>query len=95
MRQAKVPRISFHDLRHTHTTLLLLNGGNPKNVLECLGHEDISTTQTIYSHVLPGMQQAADQLKEFMKLKQDGWTKDGFLRTVCERFGEVFKKVVV
>jgi integrase len=55
----KLPRIRFHDLRHTHATQLLKSNVHPKIVQERLGHEDISTTLNLYSHVLPGMQDAA------------------------------------
>ncbi len=55
----KLPRIRLHDLRHTHATQLLKNNVHPKIVQERLGHEDISTTLNTYSHVLPGMQDAA------------------------------------
>ncbi|MDU4416414.1 MAG: site-specific integrase [Veillonella parvula] len=44
-------RIRFHDLRHTHATLLLLLGVNPKIVQERLGHSSINVTLDIYSHV--------------------------------------------
>ncbi|MDD7793656.1 site-specific integrase [Clostridium sp. 'White wine YQ'] len=49
-------RIRFHDLRHTHATLLLQQGVHPKIVSERLGHSNISMTLDIYSHVLPNMQ---------------------------------------
>ncbi|PPA88324.1 hypothetical protein C4A76_09690 [Brevibacillus laterosporus] len=46
----------FHDLRHTHATLLLQLGENPKVVSERLGHADVNITLNIYAHVLPTMQ---------------------------------------
>ncbi len=58
-RQVGLPRIRFHDLRHTHATLLLREGVHPKVVQERLGHSQISTTLDTYSHVLPGMQEDA------------------------------------
>ena len=45
----------FHDLRDTCATLLLRRGVNPKFVQELLGHDDVSLTLNIYSHVLPDM----------------------------------------
>ncbi|MED0669381.1 site-specific integrase, partial [Aneurinibacillus aneurinilyticus] len=54
---ANVPQIRFHDLRHTHATLLLQLGENPKVVSERLGHADVSITLNTYSHVLPTMQE--------------------------------------
>lgn len=56
---AKVPKIKFHDLRHTHATLLLKQGAHPKIVSERLGHAGVRTTLDIYSHVLPDMQKDA------------------------------------
>jgi integrase len=53
---AKVPRIRFHDLRHTSATLLLASGEHPKVVQERLGHASISETLDRYSHVSPDMQ---------------------------------------
>ena len=59
IKAAGVPRIRFHDLRHTCATLLLAQGIHPKVVQERLGHANISMTLDRYSHVIPGMQQAA------------------------------------
>jgi integrase len=66
---AKLPRIRFHDLRHTAATLLLLAGENPKVVQERLGHATISITLDTYSHVLPTMQrEAADKLDRLFQV---------------------------
>ncbi len=54
-----VPALTFHDLRHTHATLLLAGGVHPKVVQERLGHASITVTMDIYSHVLPSIQEAA------------------------------------
>lgn len=51
-----LPNIRFHDLRHTHATILLQQEVNPKLVQERLGHSSISLTLDTYSHVLPNMQ---------------------------------------
>jgi len=48
-----LPEIRFHDLRHTHATLLLVAGVHPKVVQERLGHSQISLTLDTYSHVIP------------------------------------------
>jgi integrase len=64
-KKAKLPRIRFHDLRHSHATDLLAHGEHPKVVSERLGHYDPAFTLRVYSHVLPGMQaQAAMRLEE-------------------------------
>ncbi len=59
LKKAGLPRIRFHDLRHTSATLLLGEGIHPKIVSEMLGHSKISTTLDLYSHVTPTMQQQA------------------------------------
>ncbi len=51
--------VRFHDLRHTHATLMLKEGIHPKIVSERLGHSSINITLDTYSHVLPGMQETA------------------------------------
>ncbi|MFC4596869.1 tyrosine-type recombinase/integrase [Cohnella hongkongensis] len=55
MKKADVPKIRFHDLRHTVATLMLSQNVNPKVVKEILGHSDIRVTLDTYSHVLPSV----------------------------------------
>ncbi len=57
LKRAGLPRIRFHDLRHTCATLLLLANEHTKVVSERLGHASTQTTENSYSHVLPTMQQ--------------------------------------
>jgi integrase len=54
-----VPRIRFHDLRHSHATQLLAAGVHPKVAQERLGHSTITTTLDLYSHVTDTMQAEA------------------------------------
>ena len=51
--------IRLHDARHTHASLMLKQGIHPKIVQERLGHASIRITLDTYSHVAPGLQQAA------------------------------------
>jgi len=51
--------VRLHDLRHAHATLMLQQGIHPKIVSERLGHSSIAITLDTYSHVLPGLQEAA------------------------------------
>jgi len=51
--------IRLHDARHTHASLMLKVGTHPKIVQERLGHASIQITLDTYSHVAPGLQQAA------------------------------------
>lgn len=62
--QAGLPRIRFHDLRHTAATLLLGRGVHPKIVSEMLGHSTIAITLDLYSHVTPTMQREAAAVLE-------------------------------
>ncbi len=57
IKNVAVPKIRFHDLRHTHATLLLAKG--VKVISERLGHSNIKITLDTYSHVLLTMQEDA------------------------------------
>jgi len=50
-----LPRIRFHDLRHSHATQMRAAGIHPKDTQERLAHFTIAVTLDIYSHVMPGM----------------------------------------
>jgi integrase len=61
--KTSLPRIRFHDLRHTHASQMLAAGVHPKIASERLGHATIGITLDLYSHVMPGMQaDAAEQV---------------------------------
>ena len=51
--------IRLHDARHTHASIMLKQGIHPKIVQERLGHSSIQITLDTYSHVAPGLQEAA------------------------------------
>lgn len=57
--KAGVKVIRFHDARHTHASIMLREGIHPKVVQERLGHASIAITLDTYSHVAPGLQDAA------------------------------------
>jgi len=59
VRRCGLHGIRLHDARHTHASLLLKQGVHPKIVQERLGHGSIQITLDTYSHVAPGLQQAA------------------------------------
>ena len=46
-----MPKMRFHDLRHSCASLLLANGVPLKQIQEWLGHSDFSTTANIYAHL--------------------------------------------
>ena len=47
-----LPKIRFHDLRHSAASMLLANGFSLKEIQEWLGRADLGTTANIYAHVL-------------------------------------------
>lgn len=51
LEQHGLPKIRFHELRHSCASLLLACGVNMKEIQEWLGHSAISTTADIYSHL--------------------------------------------
>ena len=59
IKQLNLDHITFHDLRHTHATLLLSQKINPKIVQERLGHSTITLTLDTYSHLVPDIQKEA------------------------------------
>jgi integrase len=62
-RQKDIPRVRFHDTRHSHATQLLADGVHPKVAQERLGHSTMTTTMDLYSHVTDTMQaDAAERL---------------------------------
>jgi integrase len=63
--KAEVPRIRFHDLRHTFATIGLAQGVHPKVMSDMLGHAKVSMTLDTYSHALPKFQtEAADKIAD-------------------------------
>lgn len=62
--KAELPKIRFHDLRHSHASMLLKNGVNPKIGAERLGHSSVQIYLDRYSHLLPDMQRGAIDLLE-------------------------------
>ena len=63
IRKHDLPKIRFHDLRHSAASLLLANGFSLKEIQEYLGHADISTTANIYGHLLfKAKQNMADRM---------------------------------
>ena len=59
LRDAKIPRIRFHDLRHTYASLLLQQGENIKYIQSQLGHSSPTVTLNVYSHLMKKENQEA------------------------------------
>lgn len=72
----KLPKIRFHDLRHTNSTLLMGYGKlSPKTVADWLGHSTTAMTEEIYTHVNDQMKkEAADIIERLLynKLENNG-----------------------
>lgn len=61
--EKKINKIRFHDIRHTHATILLALGTDMKTISERLSHKDIQTTFNIYADVLKELDsKASDKL---------------------------------
>ena len=62
-----MPTIRFHDLRHTHASLLLQLGVPIKTISARLGHASVTTTLDTYAHLLPAMDRGtADTFAEIL-----------------------------
>ena len=69
--KAGVRRIRLHDLRHSHASLLIELGFSALLVSERLGHENVSTTLNIYSHLFPSKQsEVAERLEKLCEKDQ-------------------------
>ena len=61
LKRAGLPRVRFHDLRHTFATLALQNGVDIKTVSGMLGHFSAGFTLDTYAHVTSAVQRQAAQ----------------------------------
>jgi len=52
IRKSGVPRIRFHDLRHTYASLLIDQGEHPKYIQGQMGHSSITVTMDVYGHLM-------------------------------------------
>ena len=63
LKRAGLPRVRFHDLRHTFATLSLKNGVDVKTLSSTLGHYSAGFTLSTYTHATPDMmREAADTM---------------------------------
>jgi len=46
------PKITIHDLRHSHASYLIGSGANVVAVSRRLGHSDVNITLKVYTHIL-------------------------------------------
>ena len=72
-----LPRVRFHDLRHSHATQLLASGVHRKIASERIGHASVGITLDLYSHVTDTMQgEAAAKLDSAMQLEKSRLAKE-------------------
>ena len=57
IKESGVKRIRIHDLRHSHSSMLVEMGFSPLEIADRLGHEKIETTLNTYSHLYPNKQE--------------------------------------
>ena len=62
VKKYKLPKITFHDLRHSYASYMVSKGVNFKIIQEQLGHSDIKITLNIYSHLTERDKQKASDL---------------------------------
>ena len=75
MRQLGIQDVRFHDLRHTHASLMLKQNVNPKIIQERLGHSSITITMDTYGHLMPSMQKdAVLNFAHLLKHARDEWS---------------------
>ena len=75
--RAGVPRIRFHDLRHTHATWLITGGQPITSVSERLGHAKSSITLDIYAHAVTATQDRAALAVSALLFGDDATTEAG------------------
>lgn len=64
-----LPSIRFHDLRHSHASLLLSQGVQAKVISERLGHSNINITMDLYSHIYEATnREVANNFDRFLKI---------------------------
>ena len=66
LKAAKLPKVRFHDLRHSCATLLSL-GVHAKLIQETLGHSSYRLTMDTYSHMIPALRnEVANRMDEIL-----------------------------
>lgn len=64
LRAADLPKVRFHDLRHTYASLMINQGENIKYIQTQLGHSSPMVTLNVYTHLMkPTNQDGACRLE--------------------------------
>ena len=65
LKASELPRIRFHDLRHTYASLLIEQGESIKYIQSQLGHSSPTVTLNVYTHLMkPTNQESAKRLEK-------------------------------
>ena len=65
LKAAEIPKVCFHDLRHTYASLMIEQGENIKYIQNQLGHSTPTVTMNVYAHLMkPVNQEAACRLEK-------------------------------
>jgi integrase len=67
LKAAQLPRVRFHDLRHSAASLLIAQGVPLRTIMELLGHSSIAMTANVYGHLAPElMREVADKMEAIL-----------------------------
>lgn len=72
LKEAGLPPITFHALRHSVATALAAQGVHPKAAQALLGHSQVGVTLNVYSHHTTGMTEEAVQRLRTLLPKEKG-----------------------
>jgi integrase len=72
LKKAGLPKIRFHDLRHTFASLLIEQGENIKYIQTQLGHSSPTVTLNVYAHLMKPVNQEATTRLENVILETNG-----------------------
>ena len=72
LEKAKLPKIRFHDMRHTYASLLIEQGENIKYIQNQLGHSSLIVTLKVYAHLMKPVNQEAAIRLENQVFEQNG-----------------------
>lgn len=72
LKRAGLPKIRFHDLRHSFASMLIHRGENIKYIQRTLGHSNVQVTLNVYGHLLPEVgAESAARLEQAFFAKKD------------------------
>jgi len=67
-KKAELEGVTLHTFRHTHTSILIYQKVDLKTISRRLGHQDVAFTLQVYTHLLPGQDEAAaKEMDAFIK----------------------------